>query len=80
MSEYYTRVDYATKEFAAIGSKNGANSDRGKIYIKFGKPQKIERASDDNGWVVETWIYAKSNKKFIFVDKEGKGEFILISG
>jgi len=80
MNEYYTRIDYATKEFASIGSWNGANSDRGKVYIKFGKPQEVERASDESGRVVETWIYAKLNKKFIFVDKEGKGEFILVSG
>lgn len=80
MNEFYTRVDYAVKEFASIGNKNGANSDRGKIYIKFGKPQKIERMSNDNGRVVETWIYEKTNKKFIFIDKEGKGEFTLVSG
>lgn len=80
MAEYYSRIDYAIKNFTSITGKNGANSDRGKIFIRYGMPQKIERSSTDNGKVVETWVYEKSNKKFIFVDKDGRGEFKLVNG
>jgi len=78
MEEYYSRIDYAALEFRGIGKKNGLSTDRGKIYIKHGKPDKIERASDMRGYVIETWIYEKMNQNFVCVDKQGTGNFILI--
>ena len=80
MDEYYSRIDYATKEFSDISRKPGASTDRGKIYIKYGKPDKIERSSNSLGYVVETWIYNELNQKFLFVDKQGTGNFILVEG
>jgi len=76
MSEYYRRVDYATEKFSALSNKKGFDTDRGKIYIMFGKPKRIERSSDSEGKIVETWYYDQQ-KKFIFVDKQGTGEFPL---
>jgi GWxTD domain-containing protein len=80
MEEYYSRIDYAALEFRGISKNNGLSTDRGKIYIKHGKPDNIERASDTQGYVVETWIYKILNQKFVFVDKQGTGNFILIEG
>jgi GWxTD domain-containing protein len=80
MEEYYSRIDYAALEFRGISKDNGLSTDRGKIYIKHGKPDNIERASDSRGYVVETWIYKILNQKFVFVDKQGTGNFILIEG
>ncbi len=80
MQEYYLRIDYAVKNFNTIGGLNGANTDRGKVYIKFGKPVDIIRASDDHGNVIETWTYNNPQRKFVFIDKKGTGEFSLISG
>jgi GWxTD domain-containing protein len=80
MEEYYSRIDYADLEFRGISKNNGLSTDRGKIYIKHGKPDNIERASDTQGYVVETWIYKILNQKFVFVDKQGTGNFILIEG
>jgi GWxTD domain-containing protein len=76
MSEYYKRVDYTEMNFSSLSGKKGYDLDRGKVYIQFGKPQKIERSSDSEGKVVETWYYDKE-KKFIFVDKLGTGDFPL---
>ena len=78
MFEYYNRVDYALKEFKGLGKLNGAKSDRGIIYIKFGKPEKIERTSNPQGLIVETWTYLNPDKKFSFIDKKGTGNFTLI--
>ena len=80
MNEYYRRVDYAILKFAPISGKNGAETDRGNIFIKFGKPGKIERNSDDQGRIIETWIYYKQNFTFRFIDKNGNGEFPLVKG
>ena len=79
MAEFYTRVDYTLKNFGSITGVKGVESDRGKIFVKFGKPNKIERSSNLQGKVVETWIYDKLQRKFVFVDKDGTGEFSLES-
>jgi GWxTD domain-containing protein len=80
MNEYYNRIDYAMKNFAPLSGDNGANTDRGKIYIKYGMPEKIERSSNNDGKVEELWIYTKENLSFRFVDKNGTGEFPLAKG
>ena len=80
MNVYYNRVDYAIRNFASLSNRNGADTDRGRIFIKYGKPAKIERNSNENGKVVELWIYSKENLSFKFVDKNGTGEFPLAKG
>ncbi len=80
MQEFYTRVDYAIKNFATISGTNGAKTDRGKVYIRFGKPGDVNRTSDNHGNIVETWTYNNPQRKFVFVDKKGTGDFSLISG
>ncbi|MCK7522798.1 MAG: GWxTD domain-containing protein [Ignavibacteriales bacterium] len=65
------RVDYAVKEFKGIGKGNGAKTDRGVVYIKFGKPEKIERSSNPQGQVMEIWTYSNPERKFTFIDKKG---------
>ncbi|HKI78576.1 MAG TPA: GWxTD domain-containing protein [Ignavibacteriaceae bacterium] len=77
MDEYYRRVDYAIRNFASIENRNGTNTDRGEIFIKYGNPDNIERSSDDYGRVIEKWIYESSNLSFLFIDKNGTGEFAL---
>ena len=78
MYEYYNRVDYAIKEFRAISNSNGARTDRGMIYIKFGKPDKIERLSNPEGIIIETWTYYNPERRFSFIDRKGTGNFTLI--
>ncbi|MEE9449820.1 MAG: GWxTD domain-containing protein, partial [Ignavibacteriaceae bacterium] len=80
MQEYYSRIDYAAKEFISLGKQNGIATDRGRVYIRFGNPDKIERTSNEQGNVVETWTYLKQDMKFVFVDKKGTGRFTLIEG
>ena len=80
MQEFYLRIDYAIRNFKTIAGANGANTDRGKVYIKFGKPVNIDRTSDNHGNIIETWTYNNPQRKFVFVDKKGTGDFSLISG
>ncbi len=58
----------------------GWKTDRGKIYIKFGDPYNIERSSTELGYIMETWNYNNPNQTFIFIDKQGTGNFVLIDG
>jgi GWxTD domain-containing protein len=80
MEEFYSRIDYAALEFRGLSKRTGLSTDRGKIYIKFGDPYKIERSSTDLGYVMETWNYNNPKQTFIFIDKQGTGNFVLIEG
>lgn len=80
MEEFYSRIDYAAMEFRGINKKDGLSTDRGRVYIKNGKPDNIERFSDEDGYIVEIWTYNTKKRKFQFVDKHGTGNFILIEG
>ncbi len=80
MQEFYTRLDYAAKNFATISGASGVNTDRGKLYIRFGKPVDVDRTSDNYGNIIETWTYNNPQRKFVFVDKKGTGDFSLING
>ena len=77
MSEYYNRIDYAIKEFSSISNNNGAKTDRGMVYIRFGEPDTINRTSNSQGEVIEIWIYSNTQRKFTFIDKIGTGNFTL---
>ena len=77
MYEFYSRVDYTMKEFNSISNNNGAKSDRGVVYIRFGKPDKIDRTSTSQGEIIEIWTYYKPQRKFTFIDKIGTGNFTL---
>ncbi len=77
MKEYYTRIDYSMKNFSSISGRKGIDTDRGKIFILYGKPSETIRSSNQRGKVVETWVYKNPNRKFIFVDETGTGEYKL---
>ena len=78
MVEYYSRVDYAMREFRGISKNDGTKTDRGMIYIRFGKPDEIVRSSNPEGQIVEIWTYLNPERKFSFVDKKGTGNFTLL--
>ena len=80
MNEYYERIDYSKINFMPISRTSGVKTDRGKIYIKYGKPSEIKRTSNTYGQVTEIWIYNSTNKEFVFIDKYGIGDFSLITG
>lgn len=79
MNEFYQRVDYAETNFLTITRNGGVYSDRGEIYVKFGKPDETVRDTNSDGKVVETWNYKDRNLKFVFIDFDGTGKFILVN-
>ncbi len=77
MAEYYQRVDFADENFSTITGTKGLESDRGKIYILYGKPSSIRRVPNANKRISEIWDYAKLKKQFVFVDERGTGDYKL---
>ena len=65
--EFYKRVRYSNANFKKIGSK-GSDSDQGRIYIVYGRPQNIDYEFNENG-EYEIWQYR--NKKFVFINRFG---------
>lgn len=75
MAEYFKRVDYAMYNYKAKNLKDGAKSDKGKIYILYGKPTKTEKTLGEKH-NTEVWKYEKIKKEFIFKTDFG-GNYIL---
>ncbi len=76
--EYFDRIAYADKHFS-FGDK-GWRSDRGRIYIKFGPPDEIQsKPYELSTKPYEIWFYYRLNLKFVFYDRYGFGEYILIN-
>ncbi len=78
LHEFYSRVDYAAINFRTLANKTGAETDRGKTFIKYGKPNKTDRNSSAKGKIIETWYYEKIGMNFSFIDVAGNGDFTLI--
>jgi len=79
MAEFYSRVDFVVTEFKSLNDDNGLMTDRGKIYVKYGKPDKVERSYNQQYQVLEIWKYTELNKEFVFADITGLGNFTLVN-
>ena len=66
--EFYNRIIYTNKNFG-YSSASGWDSDRGKIYIIYGKPIDIKNQFDIDG-DYEIWVY-KNNLQFVFINRYG---------
>lgn len=73
--EFYSRIDFVRKEFNSLGKSDGLDTDRGKTYLLFGEPDKIERTYSEVYNVLEVWVYNSLNEKIYFSDKTGTGKF-----
>jgi len=87
--QYYERIAYANEHFSS--GKPGWKTDRGRIYIKFGKPDGVEshpsggsyqktNGESTTGYAFETWFYrylpgVRSGVEIEFVDPSGTGEY-----
>ncbi len=79
MAEFYRRVDHARKTFGTLREPDGFKSDRGRVFVLYGPPTKIERTLDAAAGFRESWSYEKLNKKFVFLDKTKSGIYMLVS-
>ena len=79
LEKFIERVRYADLNFTTP-VKKGRYTDRGKIYIKYGPPDEIKRATVTWGERDrEHWIYYKQGgMEFIFVDIRETGEYKLM--
>lgn len=71
------RIVAADERFGQFG--RGALSDRGRVFIRHGEPDRIERYGDDlsRTGVWEVWTYRDLGRRFLFYDAHGVGDFRL---
>ena len=75
--EYFRRINYANRNYTAFGQQ-GWLTDRGRILIKFGFPDDIERHPFEMGsQPYEIWRYYALRKAFLFIDATGFGDYRL---
>lgn len=79
LTEFINRLKYVEDKFSTP-FKKGYNSDRGRIYIKYGSPDVIETYQFEiNYKPYEIWeYYSFGGYQFIFSDRGGDGEYMLI--
>ena len=77
MAEFYRRVDYSIGAFRTLKETNGSLTDRGKIYILYGKPTSIERSLEPGRSPREVWKYGNVQKTFVFEDRSKQGNYKL---
>ncbi|MFH2037664.1 MAG: GWxTD domain-containing protein [Candidatus Zixiibacteriota bacterium] len=77
---YYQRVDYANRNFGVF-RKRGWQTDRGMVFIQYGKPDQIEDFPFElNSVARQVWhyYYKGQPRQFVFVDEWGDGDFRLL--
>lgn len=77
MHEFYRRADFSATAFRSLKEMNGAVTDRGKIYILYGKPGTTERLLSPSGAPKEIWTYPAQKKTFVFEDPGKQGNYKL---
>jgi GWxTD domain-containing protein len=78
--EFHGRVQFANRNFSTFkGRMAGWRMDRGRIYIQYGPPERIEKSSPfERTGGVEIWYYRDISKTFIFADRNGMGNYRLV--
>jgi GWxTD domain-containing protein len=77
MAEFYYRVDDALRKYSTSRENDGYKTDRGRIYILYGPPQRSDRSLQPNSAPTEIWTYERLHRRFIFIDTERNGNYIL---
>jgi GWxTD domain-containing protein len=75
--QHLWRIVTADDRFGSFG--RGALSDRGRVYIRWGEPARVETFADPHvaGAVWQVWVYPERGRRVLFYDAHGFGDFRL---
>jgi GWxTD domain-containing protein len=79
--DFIKAIDFANMHFRYGLHDEGWNTDRGRVLLKYGFPDQREiHVSDGDLNAYEEWFYndIQGGAKFIFVDKQGFNDFLLV--
>ncbi|MEN6559657.1 MAG: GWxTD domain-containing protein [Acidobacteriota bacterium] len=79
--EFEARVAYVNKRFNKEGGP-GYNTDRGRVYLFMGPPDKVEEYNPDYTTSVhgftDIWVYYGRQLAVVFADEKGDGRFRIV--
>ncbi len=71
------RVRHANDAYG--GAHSGWRTDRGQVFVHHGTPDRIDVVQNPAGFDrIERWTYAADNIVFVFIDREGRGDYTLL--
>ena len=77
LAEFLRRIEYVNQRYSIL--EPGWTSDMGRIYIRYGAPDQVDRTPYSNaGPPREVWYYLERGLRFDFLDTEGFGRFRLV--
>jgi GWxTD domain-containing protein len=79
--EFYRGVAYTTSAFreGGTGEIPGWNTDRGRVYLKNGRPDEVLRRPAASPRPYEVWKYTRTRQRFyVYYDETGLGNVRLI--
>ncbi|MEO0004723.1 MAG: GWxTD domain-containing protein [candidate division WOR-3 bacterium] len=78
LTEFVRRMETAENRFKTARTP-GVKTDRGRIYVKYGEPDAVERKTIEMEIKPrEYWFYYQEGLKFIFIDLRGDGNYRLV--
>jgi GWxTD domain-containing protein len=78
LSEFVRRMETAETRFKTARTA-GVKTDRGRIYVKYGEPDAVERKTIEMDIKPrEYWFYYQPGLTFIFIDLRGDGNYRLV--
>ena len=75
--EFLERLRYALEHYSR--SEPGFRTDRGRIYIENGPPDRIETRSEAGARSYELWFYTRKGIVYIFEDAIGGDDYRLLT-
>lgn len=81
MRDFYAAVSYANSTFrqARAGGVSGWRTDRGRIYLRHGRPDEALRRPVASPKPYEVWKYTRGRPYYyVFYDRNGLGDYVLI--
>lgn len=78
--EHMLRMNHTENRFVERRRKRGSDTDKGRVYIKYGPPDEIDYHTSAAGQKpYEAWLYEqKGDYQFIFRDRRGSGIYELV--
>lgn len=76
IQQYYERVDFAFFNFKTISESDGADTDRGKIFILKASPTEVVEEFKDNKTLI-IWKYPNLKTEYVF-ELIGAGDYRLV--
>lgn len=74
--EHYARIAHASEHFGFKGLA-GWRTDRGRIFIMYGKPDEVQKTSNGEAWVYKYFPATGQSIRIEFTDVTGGGDLRL---